>query len=375
MSKILLLLFSLGFSLLTSEIILVMLGRYNDVVNPTYSADLIWERPTSTTEFGTHPDLGFSIPIKFDHSGVRNDDPTETEDKKNVYAFFGDSFTENRRVLSEFSFTEILGDLIRNASIVNYGVDGYGLDQAYLRYKKFSDHDIKRVFYVFCSNDFKNLYETNLVSLTQNNELIFVKPKRNWAIDFIGKFRLTYLFIESYYRLKGINHSEGELSRLYSAKQTKYNEYAIRHNDKYAYSLLQALLSKSYVERSDLSALRNKFRILLLHWSDELKSKGIKFDIVVLPQRLESLAARNLFADLPLNVLYLSDFVDNNNEHEYYFKDDLHWNEKGNLLAAIEIYKYLGYELAADDPTIKKIRSGIEDLYAGHLVPANAVPP
>jgi hypothetical protein len=354
----LLLLISLVFSLFICEMTLSVLGRYDDVANPTYSADLIWERPKSTTLFRAHPDLGFPIPSKFDRSGVRNDGPTETENKKNIYAFFGDSYTENRRVQSELSFTEILGDLLPGVSVVNYGVDGYGLDQEYLRYKKFSHHDIKRVFYVFCENDFRNLYETHLVELTEDNKLVFLKPRRNWAIDLVAKFRITYLIIEVYHKLIGL---------AYEINRNLHDAYASpQRYDEYARSMVQALVSKSYDENSQLAALRKEFRVLLQQWNNELNRKGISFDIIVLPWELDDLAAKSLFGGLPLNVLYLRDFM-YNNDKEYRFKNDGHWNEKGNLFAAITIYKYLGYDLRVDDPIVKKIRSRIEDLYAGRF--------
>jgi hypothetical protein len=99
------LLFSLVLSLFICEMILFPNGSYSDAVNTTYSNDTIWERPAATTEYEMNPDLHFPVPVKFDHSGVRNDGPMETEEKKDIYAFFGDSF---RRILSEFTFTEIL---------------------------------------------------------------------------------------------------------------------------------------------------------------------------------------------------------------------------------------------------------------------------
>jgi hypothetical protein len=87
------LLFSLVLSLFICEMILFLNGSYSDAVNTSYSNDTIWERPAATTEYEMNPDLHFLVPVKFDHSGVRNDGPMETEEKKDIYAFFGDSFT------------------------------------------------------------------------------------------------------------------------------------------------------------------------------------------------------------------------------------------------------------------------------------------
>jgi hypothetical protein len=364
MKNSLLLILSLAFSLFICETILFMNGRYDEAVNTTYSNDTIWEKPAATTEYEMHPDLNFPVPVKFDHSGVRNDGPMETEEKKNIYAFFGDSFTENRRILSELTFTEILGRLIPHVAVVNYGVGGYGLDQSYLRYEKFSHQDIKRVFYVFCDNDFRNLYETHLVDINQNKDLVFLKPKRNVARYLVSKFRITYLIIEAYYKMWNIKYNDQKI-----AKAVYRPEYKKRFHDEYADSMLDALLSNTYDENSDIASFRNKFRMLLQHWNNELNSKGIRFDIIVLPNNNAHLAAIKLFGDLPLNVLYLKDYLGNHDWSEYRFKNDGHWNEKGNLFAAVAIYKYLGFELPSNDPTINKIESRIAELYAGSSNP------
>jgi hypothetical protein len=364
MKNILLLILSLAFSLFICEMILFMNGRYNDPVNTTYSSDIIWERPAATSEYEVHPDLHFPVPVKFDHSGVRNDGPIETEEKKNIYAFFGDSFTENRRILSELTFTEILGRLIPDVAVVNYGVGGYGLDQSYLRYEKFSHHDIKRVFYVFCDNDFRNLYETNLVDTNQNNELVFLKPKRNWVKYLVSKLRVTYLIIEAYYKMWNIKYNDQKI-----AKAVYRPEYKKRFHDQYADSMLESLLSNTYDENSDIASFRNKFRMILQHWNNELNGKGIRFDIIVLPNYEAQLAAIKLFGDLPLNVLYLTDYLGNTDWSEYHFKNDGHWNEKGNLFAAVAIYRYLGFELPSDGLVINNIESRIADLYAGSSNP------
>jgi hypothetical protein len=138
------------------EIILIFDGRYENLVSQKLVASpAIWEHPVNTVEIDKHPDLNASIEINFDSEGVRNHSGLSTRDKKNIIAFFGDSFVENRRIEDRFSFTSILDKFAgARASVVNYGVDAYGLDQEYLRYRKYVTHDIKHVVYVFLQERF-----------------------------------------------------------------------------------------------------------------------------------------------------------------------------------------------------------------------------
>ena len=380
MKRILLLFLSIAFSLFLCEMILFANGRYNNLVDTTYSNDMIWGPPEATTTYFMHPDLHFNVPLKYDHSGVRNDGLIETEDKKNVYAFFGDSMTENKRILSEFTFTEILGELIPDAAVVNYGVSGYGLDQEYLRYKRFSHQDIKRVFYVFCDNDFSDLYETHLFDINQNKQLIFLKPESHWTKYIISKFRITYLLVETYTELKSlfnekqlakmgnVDYMKDYLAKLFPHYKSKKPFKKTKQYDADFSNFMRKALIRNNYNNSEVAEFRNKFRMLLQHWNDELAMKGIEFDIVVVPTKRAQRAAVNLFGDLPLNVLYLRNHMGNTSYKQYKFKSaikDNHWNEKGNLFAAITIYKYLCFALSADDDKIiRNIEERIAELYA-----------
>jgi hypothetical protein len=196
-------LFAVTLSLLLAEFALRIEGRYQDLVSQVLvPSPAIWEPPVNQVEFRPHPDLDTPIEIRFDRDGVRNHSEPSTREKRNIIGFFGDSFVENRRIEDRFSFTSILDVAAHpGARVVNYGVDGYGLDQSYLRYKKYENHDIHDVVYVFCENDLRNLYETSLTEMTPDEEdIAFHVPRINPFYQLIGRFRITYLVISGYYK-------------------------------------------------------------------------------------------------------------------------------------------------------------------------------
>lgn len=49
-------------------------------------------------------------------------------------SLYGDSFTWGHQVVNEFAWSNILSKLL-NCRVSNFGVNGYGTDQAYLRFK------------------------------------------------------------------------------------------------------------------------------------------------------------------------------------------------------------------------------------------------
>src|SRR5262249_9896689 len=150
------------------------------------------------------------------------------------------------RVEDRFSFTSILDGAARpGARVVNYGVDGYGLDQEYLRYKKYERHDIHDVVYVFCQNDLRNLYETDLTRITQRGDIVFSEPRSNPFYQFIVRFHLTYLVISAYYKLSGlvdlIRSGKWEWNRSRSPDSTK--NWETRFHDQYSDSITTHFLS------------------------------------------------------------------------------------------------------------------------------------
>ena len=101
--------------------------------NSSYDYDLGWEPiPNSRKEesFG-NGNTGF---LQFDNCGRRLD-PNQKFEESN-YAIFGDSYALSRQVCEYETISLYLGNFLKKY-VSNYGVGNYGIDQAFLRYKKY----------------------------------------------------------------------------------------------------------------------------------------------------------------------------------------------------------------------------------------------
>ena len=353
-------------SLLLLEAVLMVSGRYEGVIHGTPSNTTIWTRPRNAVEYAQHPDLKRMIANVYDADGVRNHSSVPASKRRRIYGFFGDSFTENRAVADEFTFTTILDRLAPGISVVNYGVAGFGVDQAYLQYKRFAHHDIERVFYVFCGNDFRNLYETGLFALDAEGDAAFVGVRRNRVAEFLGGFRVTYLLIELSFRVRSLGRNgtvNEDVAAAYLESRFNGADHRERLHDEYGDSMRRKLLSRDASERRKVEPTRELFRAVLMKWRDELRGSGIPFHVIVLPRASDSAVARVLLEGLELDVLYLVDSLGSASYSDYRFATDAHWNEAGNLFAAVEISRLFPRPLAPDDPRLAALRAEVAAFY------------
>lgn len=80
------------------------------------------------------------VPRNVDNYGARTD-TSNFSDSPPCVEMYGDSFTESAEVEKEFAWPNLVSDLI-GCRVLNFGVGGYGTDQALLRYlshKKFAN--------------------------------------------------------------------------------------------------------------------------------------------------------------------------------------------------------------------------------------------
>ena len=165
-----------------SEMVLrVGMPRYSYAANARYdlSAVRIWSRVPHDVYTGRHPDTGEPHLIIHNNLGLRQhrDIPASRSAGEIRVGLFGDSFVENLRVAAPYSLSEPLEHLLRaggaEATVLNFGVDGYGTDQSLLFYEESSAaRELDHVIYVFCINDIRNLYENNLFYLDAKGELV-----------------------------------------------------------------------------------------------------------------------------------------------------------------------------------------------------------
>ncbi len=308
---------------------------------------LVSRRPYSHQIF-KHPDTGNSHSVYYNSLALRQHrefDRQAIKSSINV-AFFGDSFTENLRLPSQYSFTEPL-DYLLNVSgasfnVFNLGVDSYGTDQAYLYYRDFEySQEAEYVFYIFCVNDIRNIFENNLFSMSEFGELIqneaYISP---WWIRFLSKLHSTYLMIDIRQVLlsKSRNVNKRAIEDFFAKKNRKKHFHSKR-----ADGIQQAFIAGQ--ETDDLKKSLAIFKLLLHSWKESVEMNGGKFYVVLLP-RYEEHSAKDLLSEYNVINLYekFDNDIDNYDYSNFRFKNEGHWNEAANQLTAVYLYRLLEKE-------------------------------
>ena len=336
--------------------------KYEGVAEAKYTPNemQIWANQPNSRDQRRHPDTGLYHLLYRNNLGLRQHrdfSETDIESAINV-GVFGDSFTENVRMASQYSFNEPL-DYLLNLSgerfnVLNLGVDGYGTGQSFLQYENFRyAADLDYVFYLFVSNDLRNIYETGLFSLDEaghlrRNEVI----RSSWWIRFVSRLHVSYLVLDVVNRLpNSANQLERELAeRMRIGGITNLaEERRNRSHDTTAEAI------EDYFERGlNSGELRSSvivFQELMRLWKQTVEEKGGEFYIVITPRIDEQPVAAIIDDDFEVIDLYDcfgdydNDFAQREWEDQpYRFRNNGHWNETGNHLAAVCIYRILERE-------------------------------
>ena len=302
--------FSIFLTFTLIEVFLKILGTYSNLTqNKLIHADTIYERPKNSYQKHKHPDVNYIITNYYDDDGVKNNTGILTSKKKNIIGVFGDSFTENVAVDPKFDFVSILNKNISGYTLVNYGVGGYEIDQVFLRYLKYKDHDHKYIFYLFFPGD-QNL--KNIISFDNEENYIIKKNNINYFYQILGKLNITYFCIDSFYFLRSIffkNHT-----RI----------------DKNNYNQILANKIAIYEKRGYQTNIKEFYKILKI-FQKTVEKNGSKFFVLVFPDEDNISLFENFIDKQEYKINY---FILNNNlnkDSNLRFKNDNHWNEYGNL--------------------------------------------
>ena len=322
--------------------------RYEQVAEPPLRKYL-WPNTRA------HPDTNTPHKLLFNSFGNRQHRDFSDHDLRNGVhvALFGDSFTEGRRVPVQYTFAEVLDHLLNaqaktpshaaggaagearkarephegradaealRVHVHNFGVEGTGPGNQYLRYRGFAHKDrLRHVFYMHYLNDFDNLRTAGLYFLSPTGDLVrrMRRPPSVW-IRFLSGLRLTYLALDVWHRLAGTANAQ-------PAKP---------------------------VLDGDLV-----FEALLSRWRDEIEANGGAFHVVLLPppgtaaqfhQRVES----GLFDVFDMRDCFREE-IPGYVWEDWRFKSDGHFNEAGHMVAAHCLYRFLesrmGLERASDE--------------------------
>ena len=321
-------------------------GRYSSLVSTElYGSNTIWSRYPSETRYKIHPDKGSNIESKYYEFGAKGKLDFNIDLKNTSVGFFGDSFTENLRIENRFSFNSFLSELSKDTNLINLGVDGYGTAQSFQRWLNVKDIlKLEVVVYIFCSNDLRNTYEAQIFDrdLFAKGKIKNIVPTDvPLLIALANSFHITYLAIEAYFKAKAIYNRVSNLqTSLYSARLAdKFSSgkevHRRKFHDEYADKILQEFLSDNPSEKTLETA--KHFKQIVKKWQEMVEIQGGKFIVAVLPTKEGKLAAKKLFSNQEVVQLKSTAEIAQLENLPWKFNIDGHWNEYGNLAAAISL--------------------------------------
>lgn len=311
MKKIFLILLSLFIIISLCEIFLIIYGPYNYIAKAKFKKSISWyERPSNFTQQQPHPDLIYNIENYFDKNGIKNCKNNKTVNEKNLIGIFGDSMVENVFVNSDFEFSCLLNKSLKNYKVLNFGVGGYNFEQSFARYLKYQNLNFKYVFYFFTPGDHKSI---GLMSIDDDNNLKLNSYKSNFFKNIISKLNITYLLIDAYYVYKNLykNYHFVNRENYHQLLDNKFSN-AVRNN---------------YV-------FDNQFKKKVLKFNEIVSKNNAKLIFIIYPDDNTLDYFKKNFTKKKENDFYFVLDKQLKLNKNYIFKNDNHWNEKGNVFFA-----------------------------------------
>ena len=373
--KIVFYIFLLGFTFFTIEFLaygigLVLAGkgylyRPSKIVTATHVKDY--------NDYLSYRDnvLGWPPPKRFgkghlDLSGSRRvpafDDPAKY---KSCVSLYGESFTQGGEVDDEHAWGNLLSNLL-SCRVANYGIGGYGTDQAYLRFKHNNKDEANLVILGYMSENIeRNL--TRVRDLLTAEQSFALKPR--FVLNKQGNLELIPLpdlSEHTYQQLLGIQSPilELENENFYPGGpahttlfQFPYTYTLIKNMN---YFRIRAKLagrpwySEFYTENHPFKGLEITVEIIKA-FVNEAKQKD-KLSLVLLFPMAEDLTFyrkvhywtyENLIKALDTNKIPYLNFGPHlleqttNNNLQKFFAPRGHYNEEGNRILAGFVYAYL----------------------------------
>ena len=338
--------------------------KYRDLAEAPFRRDesRIWARMPNARNLWLHPDTRLPHALHHNNFGLRqhrNFSAADLASAINV-GVFGDSFVENIRMEAPYSFTEPLDWLLnqgqRRFNVLNFGVKGYGPGQSFLHHEHFRyADDLDYVFYVYCFNDLKNIHETELFHLDGEGRLVRNEVKSSWWVRFISGLHVSYLMLDV-------------METIAFRKLSLFNENPetlLRRNPEIPRSSLD--------EAHDVEESSAIFQRLMRRWKRVVEENGGRFVVVMLPLSPADPRIAALLEEEDVEAIDLYDcFRDHDDDHlrrgwgssPYRFRNDSHWNENGNRLAAVCLYRFLEREARLPGASEDALREALRQYYS-----------
>ena len=322
----------------------------------------IW-RPAASSHYRfRHPDTGQLHLVMHNNLGARQHRDFDQESLEGAVnlAFFGDSFTENLRMPVQYSFHAVLDFLLnataepnaqpaRRFNALNFGVDGYGPGQQYLLYRSLPPDvksAVKHVFYVFWSNDIKDVRRNGIYSLDDHGGLVEHTPEKTplWTRA-LARAHLTYAVMDGTSRLR--REWRERFPSEDEARETRGQSAGVPSTTK---------------RERDLRV----WGAVVRRWQEEVEGAGGSFTVLDLPNTAGPMngpagppgkpdrkgIAAHALDSLPDSVetFSLKDcFADTVGDppprRMLRFKSNFHWNEAANMVAAHCLYRFMAKRL------------------------------
>lgn len=301
--------------------------------------------------------------VSFNSQGMRQSREFDKTKPKGVtrISFLGDSYTANVRMPVGYSFTEPLDYLLNTeampSEVLNFGVDGYGPDQEYLQLVD----DVlplkpDMVFYVYCKNDIRNVLENELFDLDASQNLIYKPYTKSFLKNISKELYLTYFIIDAIARLgiQGDNALLGTGNTLTS--ELKKNMFSNLNSNRYQEVEDDYIAGNKTLLVKKAEAL---FSILLNKMREACLASGAKFYVVLTPgdnQSVKATLSKEGIAYFDLNPEFEKFHATTTQSTR--FANDLHWNEEGNKVAALSLYRFITEQLGRPEAQDAERRLG-----------------
>ena len=359
----------------------VFYPKYRHLAEAQFRRDAfrIWARSPNSKQQEKHPDT--SAPHFLFHNNLalrqhRDFSEVDLASATNI-GVFGDSYVENIKIPVQYSFTEPLDYLLnqrrRRFNVLNFGVQGYGPGQSLLYYEHFRHAaDLDHVVYVHCQNDIWDIYTTGLFRLDAAGHLVRNEAIRSsWWVSLMSRLHLPYLVLDVSGRLPSFlahTAADDKRPRLRAG-------YRKRRREKRRVAMRDASnrgRAADYAHDDEQNSL-SIFRSLIRHWKDLAEHNGSTFSVVLLPRYSPHPSVVTLLTAEDVEVIDLyTCFKDADPVHSqrpwlqspYRYKNDPHWNEAGNRLAAVCLYRVLEEKMGLPKWSEEDLREALGDYYA-----------
>ena len=348
----------------TGEVLLrAFFPKYQYAAESPYELDslLTWKPTPNTRRLQNHPDTNEPHPVIYNNYGFRQhrDFTQEEIEQSVVISVIGDSFPENRGLPIQYGVTEILDYLLNSEDdpahylVLNFGVSGYGTDQAYIKYTssplaKHSAH----VFYILCENDLGDIYNNNLFTIqndgfyiNETDKLVQLPANNTSRLKlFLQKFYLTYLVIDAISGFEAYSKPKTE-PYIFDTNQFR-EERRKRKKSSLAKQINHKVWSNTFGNVPESKDTMEIMKAILNELRFEVEKNGGEFHIIVLP----NVGAHNIATNIPEKhkIVDLYDiFTKNILDYDWKdmrFKNDGHWAELGNMYTAIALKQYIKNE-------------------------------